>query len=177
MWALRRGVRGAPVLLLALPLLGVARLFPAHGFGLWLRLVAATLVLLLPGSLVARALRLRGASASVAFGLGALARGHFYASSGPEIRRVTVTAEVDGVGLEVETSPCAIIYALGYGSRNQFAADRDAIAGGQMGVTITQASFHVRRPTAAERVKFRPFVRVQCADWQRRSAWSNPIFL
>jgi hypothetical protein len=71
-WELKRGVRGAPVLLLALPLLGVARLFPAHGFGLWLRIVAATLVLLLPGSLVARALRLRGASASVAFGLGAL---------------------------------------------------------------------------------------------------------
>jgi len=71
-WALRRGVRGAPVLLLALPLLGVARLLPAEGFGLWLRLLAATLVLLLPGSLVARALRLRGASAAVAFGLGAL---------------------------------------------------------------------------------------------------------
>src|SRR5262249_4002196 len=48
---LERGVRGAPVLLLALPLLGVARLLPAYGFGLWLRLLAATLVLLLPGSL------------------------------------------------------------------------------------------------------------------------------
>lgn len=72
MWALRRGVRTAPILLLALPLLGVARLLPAHGVGLWLRLVAASLVLLLPGSLVARALRLRGASATVAFGLGAL---------------------------------------------------------------------------------------------------------
>ena len=73
MWELRRGARGAPVLLLALPLLGLARLFPADGFGLWLRLVAATFVLLLPGSLVARALRLRGASASVVFGLGVLA--------------------------------------------------------------------------------------------------------
>ena len=72
MWALRRGARGAPILLLSLPLLGVARLLPAHGVGLWLRLVAASLVLLLPGSLVARALRLRGASATVAFGLGAL---------------------------------------------------------------------------------------------------------
>jgi hypothetical protein len=71
-WALRRGVKGAPILLLALPLLGVARLLPAHGFGLWLRLVAASLVLLLPGTLVGRALRLRGASATVAFGLGAL---------------------------------------------------------------------------------------------------------
>src|SRR5690348_17610641 len=72
MHEVRRGARAAPILLLALPLLGVARLLPAHGFGLWLRLVAATLVLLLPGSLVARALRLRGASVTVVFGLGAL---------------------------------------------------------------------------------------------------------
>src|SRR5881296_2434211 len=70
--ALRRRVSGAPILLLSLPLLGVARLLPAYGAGLWLRLVAASLVLLLPGSLVARALRLRGASATVAWGLGAL---------------------------------------------------------------------------------------------------------
>jgi hypothetical protein len=71
-WALRRSASGAPILLLSLPLLGVARLLPAHGFGLWLRLVAASLVLLLPGTLVARALWLRGASATVAWGLGAL---------------------------------------------------------------------------------------------------------
>src|SRR2546423_14510657 len=71
-WALRRSASGAPILLLSLPLLGVARLLPAHGFGLWLRLVAASLVLLLPGALVARALRLRGASATVAWGLPAL---------------------------------------------------------------------------------------------------------
>jgi hypothetical protein len=71
-WALRRRASGAPILLLSLPLLGVARLLPAHGFGLWLRLVAASLVLLLPGALIARALRLRGASATVAWGLGAL---------------------------------------------------------------------------------------------------------
>ena len=44
MWALRRSASGAPILLLSLPLLGVARLLPAHGFGLWLRLVAASLV-------------------------------------------------------------------------------------------------------------------------------------
>jgi hypothetical protein len=71
-WALRRGASGAPILLLSLPLLGVARLLPAYGVGLWLRLVAASLVLLLPGALVARALRLRGAAATVAWGLGAL---------------------------------------------------------------------------------------------------------
>ena len=72
MWALRRRLSGAPILLLSVPLLGVARLLPAHGLGLWLRLVAASLVLLLPGALVARAARLRGASATVAWGLGAL---------------------------------------------------------------------------------------------------------
>src|SRR3989454_1234630 len=71
-WALRRSASGAPILLLSLPLLGVARLLPTYGFGLWLRLVAASLVLLLPGALVARALWLRGASATVAWGLGAL---------------------------------------------------------------------------------------------------------
>jgi hypothetical protein len=72
-WALRRSASGAPILLLALPLLGIARLLPAHGLGLWLRLVAATLVLLVPGALIARSLRLRGASATVAWALAALA--------------------------------------------------------------------------------------------------------
>jgi len=71
-WALRRRASGAPILLLSLPLLGIARLLPAEGFGLWLRIVAASLVVLLPGALVARALRLRGASATVAWGLAAL---------------------------------------------------------------------------------------------------------
>lgn len=72
MWTLRRGLSGAPILLLSLPLLGVARLLPAEGVGLWLRLVSASLVLLLPGALVARAIRLRGASATVVWGLAAL---------------------------------------------------------------------------------------------------------
>jgi hypothetical protein len=71
-WALRR-TSGASLLLLALPLLGIARLLPASGVGLWLRLVAATLLLLLPGALVARALRLRGASVTLAWTLAALA--------------------------------------------------------------------------------------------------------
>src|SRR5436190_8231589 len=73
--ALRRAGRGAPVLLLALPLLGVARLLPAHGVGLWLRLVAASLVLLIPGALVARALRVRSMSATVGWALAAVGLG------------------------------------------------------------------------------------------------------
>ena len=64
-------------LLLALPVLGVAWLLPEHGFGLWLRLAAATLVLLAPGRLVARALGVEGWAAafawSVALVAGALA--------------------------------------------------------------------------------------------------------
>jgi hypothetical protein len=56
-----------PALLLAVPLLGIARLLPDTGFGLWLRLAAATLVLLLPGRLVARALGLRGAAAGLSW--------------------------------------------------------------------------------------------------------------
>jgi hypothetical protein len=72
-WAPRAS--GAPVLLLALPLLGIARLLPATGAGLWLRLVAASLLLFLPGALVARALRLRGASVAVAWTLASLALG------------------------------------------------------------------------------------------------------
>jgi hypothetical protein len=41
-------------LVAALLLVALARLFPAHGFGLWLRLAAATLVLLAVGRAVAR---------------------------------------------------------------------------------------------------------------------------
>jgi hypothetical protein len=56
-----------PRLLLAVPLLGIARLLPEHGFGLWLRLAAATLVLLLPGRLLARALGRHGAAGALAW--------------------------------------------------------------------------------------------------------------
>jgi hypothetical protein len=45
-------------------LLGIARLMPETGFGLWLRLAAATLVVLLPGTLVSRCLGQRSAAAS-----------------------------------------------------------------------------------------------------------------
>src|SRR5581483_4003939 len=56
-----------PPLLGALPLLGIAYLFPGHGFGLWLRLAAATLIVLLPGRLLARGLGLRGAAPALAW--------------------------------------------------------------------------------------------------------------
>jgi hypothetical protein len=56
-----------PPLLLAVPLLAIARVLPEYGVGLWLRLAAATLVLLLPGRLVARALGRQGAAGAFAW--------------------------------------------------------------------------------------------------------------
>jgi hypothetical protein len=50
----------------------VARFLPAEGLGLALRLAAATACLLLPGALLARALRLPGAAPAFALSLGAL---------------------------------------------------------------------------------------------------------
>src|SRR5215467_7239018 len=50
----------------AAALLGISRLLPDTGFGLWVRLAAATLVLLLPGVFVARCLGQRNAAASFA---------------------------------------------------------------------------------------------------------------
>jgi predicted metal-dependent phosphoesterase TrpH len=106
--------------------------------------------------------------------LEALARGHFYATSGPEIRRLELRAEGDGtVILAVETSPCAAIYALGFGSRNQFAFHPQAAAAAAgAGETVEGATFRLRPETLLGR-----YVRVQCVDWQRRAAWSNPLFL
>ena len=46
--------------------LGISRLLPETGFGLWVRLAASTLVVLLPGTLVARCLGQRGAAAAFA---------------------------------------------------------------------------------------------------------------
>ncbi|HEY2310236.1 MAG TPA: hypothetical protein VGH46_03875, partial [Gaiellaceae bacterium] len=48
-------------------LFGIARLLPETGFGLWLRLAAATFVLLLPGWLVARCLGQRRLAATLSW--------------------------------------------------------------------------------------------------------------
>jgi hypothetical protein len=58
--------------LVAVPALGLARLLPETGGGLWVRLAAATACLLLPGALVARALRAPGFSSVLAWSLGTL---------------------------------------------------------------------------------------------------------
>jgi hypothetical protein len=65
-------LRRIPLVLLAVPALGLARLLPASGVGLGLRLAAATACLLIPGALISRALRLRGFAPAVAWSLAAL---------------------------------------------------------------------------------------------------------
>lgn len=69
----RRRVRsGFPIELAALPLLGIARLLPADGGGLYLRLLAATVCVLLPGALLARLTATRSGSAVLAWTLALL---------------------------------------------------------------------------------------------------------
>jgi hypothetical protein len=62
-----------PLIVLALPALALARLLPADGLGLGLRLGAATLCLLVPGLLVGRALRTPGLAAGLSLSLALLA--------------------------------------------------------------------------------------------------------
>ena len=65
--------RGHSLWWLAAPaLLGLSRLAPAEGAGLAFRLAAATACLLLPGALVARALRLGGVAPALVWSLAAL---------------------------------------------------------------------------------------------------------
>jgi hypothetical protein len=65
-------VRRLSLVLLAAPALAVARLLPAEGIGLGLRLGAATACLLIPGALISRGFRLRGLAPAVAWSLAAL---------------------------------------------------------------------------------------------------------
>ena len=65
-------IRRIPWELLALPALGSPALLPDTGVGLWARLFAATACLLLPGALLARALRVPRFSAALAWALGAI---------------------------------------------------------------------------------------------------------
>ena len=65
-------MRRLPPALLAVPALALARLLPATGVGLGLRLAAATACVLLPGALVSEALGLAGFAPVLAWTMGAL---------------------------------------------------------------------------------------------------------
>jgi hypothetical protein len=70
-----RRLTGGWIAVAAVAGLAMARLLPAYGLGLGLRLAAATVVLLVPGALVARALRCPGAAGALVWTLTALAGG------------------------------------------------------------------------------------------------------
>jgi len=73
---LRLAPRALPLGWLAAPaLLGLGRLLPADGFGLGVRLAGATACLLLPGAVIARALRLYGLAPAFVASLTALFAG------------------------------------------------------------------------------------------------------
>ena len=66
-------MRSPPAVLAALPALGIAWLLPRTGLGLYLRLGAATGVVLLPGALIAGALGFAAIAPLLAWALGAVA--------------------------------------------------------------------------------------------------------
>ncbi len=87
--------------LLALPALALAHVFPETGAGLYLRLAAATLCLLVPGALVARALGQQSVFAALSWSLAGLtaASALMFAVEGPLWWALVLYAGVGAVAL------------------------------------------------------------------------------
>jgi hypothetical protein len=90
--------------------------------------------------------------------LGSLARGSFYASSGPEIQEVTL----DGDRVQVRCSPVASIDFVGSGPHSHRVS-------APSGETLTGAEYRI---SVQQR-----YLRVACQDLQGRRAWTNPFYL
>jgi hypothetical protein len=97
----RRSPARWPWELLALPALALAHLLPETGVGLYARLAAATLCLLLPGSLLARALGQQSVSAALAWSLAGLtaASAMMFAVEGPLWWALVLYAGVGAIAL------------------------------------------------------------------------------
>lgn len=87
--------------LLALPALALAHVFPETGAGLYVRLVAATLCLLVPGALVARALGQQSVFAALSWSLAGLtaASAMMFAVEGPLWWALALYAGIGAVAL------------------------------------------------------------------------------
>ena len=94
-----------PLVLAAIPLLVVARFLPDEGLGLAFRLAAATACLLIPGALLARALRLPATAEAFALSLGVLFVG-LVATFALE------TSILLAIAVLVVTALCALPFAL-----------------------------------------------------------------
>ncbi|WYK04310.1 CehA/McbA family metallohydrolase [Cereibacter sphaeroides f. sp. denitrificans] len=89
--------------------------------------------------------------------LAALKRGDFYASQGPELRRIAR----DGDWIELDCSAVTAIVLQGAGTA----------ATALHGASMTRARLPI------ERFRESPFLRVTIRDAAGRRAWSNPIYL
>ncbi|MWP39713.1 hypothetical protein SAMN05421763_101202 [[Luteovulum] sphaeroides subsp. megalophilum] len=89
--------------------------------------------------------------------LAALKRGDFYASQGPELRRVAL----EGDWIELECSAVTAIVLQGAGTA----------ATALHGASMTRARLPI------ERFRASPFLRVTIRDAAGRRAWSNPLHL
>jgi len=95
--------------------------------------------------------------------LGALRRGHYYASSGPKISDLQIIRQEDGSrALRVCCSPCRSITFYASGPRGQ---RFEAPAGELLDNAVL--SIH------AEQV----YLRVECRDAHGGIAWTNPVFV
>jgi hypothetical protein len=90
--------------------------------------------------------------------LWAISRGHFWATSGPELRKIWVEKET----VHVECSPVRIINFKAQGRHGHTERVRQASL-------ITGASFELRGPEA--------YIRIEIIDDLGRRAWSNPFYL
>ncbi|MDI7276084.1 MAG: CehA/McbA family metallohydrolase [Anaerolineae bacterium] len=91
--------------------------------------------------------------------LQALAAGHFYATQGPEIHDFQVTPEA----IHVRCSPACRINCISLGGYGGLWA----LAGADG--LLTEATFRRRQP--------RTYVRVECADAEGRTAWTQPVMI
>lgn len=92
--------------------------------------------------------------------LAAMKAGRFYASQGPEIREVTLTADT----IEVACSPARAVIAVGRASKSSQVVTE---AGGE----VTRAVLP-REPLGAS-----PWLRLAVVDAAGRRAWTNPVWL
>ena len=90
--------------------------------------------------------------------LGALRRGEFYASSGPEIHDF-------GIANGVARLKCSPVRSINFVGHTQWGLQHRA----EPGQAITEAKYLL---TGRER-----YLRAECTDAQGRTAWTNPIFL
>jgi hypothetical protein len=95
--------------------------------------------------------------------LEALRRGHYYASTGPQINDLQIVRQEDGsLALQVRCSPCRSITFHASGPRGRRFEAPD-------GGLLDSASW----PIHAEQV----YLRVECRDAQGNIAWTNPLFV